>query len=145
MADAQPTETVADTPAIGWDTLTNFVSTILKTLELHIWPEQGFLIELQPVVLPMLYKTKTDTEDDKIVDELMFMLTVGLQGKAFEWRYRIEFDVWWDDDAKGYRAAIVDVIKPGSTPLTPPGDFVRPKVGIVVCFDEEAEDAVSVD
>jgi hypothetical protein len=136
-SDAEPAPIDAAEPVpVGWDTLTSFVSSVLKTLELHIWPDKGYLIELEPVVLPLLYATPTGVEDDRILQELFFMLTIGLQGKAFEWRYRIDFDAWWDEEAKGYRAAIIDVVKPGVTPLSPPGDFVRPKVGIVVCFED---------
>jgi hypothetical protein len=98
----------------GWEQLTQFIQMFVGHMETYIWPIDP-LADVHPTMLPFLYKPAGDVPDDKFLSELLYLLTIGLQGQAFGWRYKMLFDVHWNDSKKGYMAELTGITKIGAS------------------------------
>lgn len=99
----------------GWETLHKMLETLMGHLETHIWPTDPDA-DVYPTLLPFVYKTPTDEPDEKFLKELLYLLTIGLQGQGFGWKYKMLFDIHWNATRKGYQAELTSVRRvPDST------------------------------
>jgi hypothetical protein len=71
-------------------------------MERVIWPMDPDADIAPKSLMPFQYGTPTDEEDMNTLKTLMVMLTIGLQGQAFAWKYKFDFDVVWSSEAKAY-------------------------------------------
>jgi hypothetical protein len=71
-------------------------------MERVIWPMDPEA-DIQPKsLMPFRYGTPTGEEDMDVLKTLMVMLTIGLQGQAFAWKYKFDFDVVWSSEQEAY-------------------------------------------
>lgn len=96
----------------GWATLTQFLQQFVGHMETYVWPVDP-LADIYPTMLPFLYKTEDGEQNERFLKELLYLLTIGLQGQGFGWRYKMLFDVHWNHTRKGYVAEITSIRKVG--------------------------------
>jgi hypothetical protein len=94
--------------ANGWEAFSTHIESLVKMFEKYIWPVDPEA-DLEPTQLPFAYATASGEEDEAVLRNLMIMLTLGLQGEAFKWRYKFDFDVVWDEEHAVYRVWINSV------------------------------------
>ena len=82
-------------------------------METHVWPIDPEA-DVHPTMLPFLYTTTTGKPDERFLKELLYLLTIGLQGQAFAWRYKMLFDVHWNETKNGYMAELTGISRVGS-------------------------------
>lgn len=91
-----------------WAQLTRFFERFLGHMETHVWPFDP-LADVHPTLLPFKYVTPDDKQDPKFEKELAYLLTIGLQGQAFAWKYKMAFDLYWNTALKAYQVELTSV------------------------------------
>jgi hypothetical protein len=86
----------------GWGAFTRHIEHLLGFMERAIWPVDPDADVMPHTLMPFEYHTETGEEDEKVLTSLMAMLTLGLQGQAFKWKYKFDFDVVFSAERKAY-------------------------------------------
>ena len=104
----------------GWETLTLFLQQFVGHMETYVWPVDPYA-DIHPTMLPFLYTTVDGEQDERFLKELLYLLTIGLQGQGFGWRYKMLFDVHWNHTKKGYLAELTSIrrVRPQEMPKPP--------------------------
>ena len=97
-----PVETATKTGEEGWKSFTTHIEKLLEMMEKCIWPVDPDADIMPHTLMPFSYGTPTDEEDEEVLKGLLMALTLGLQGQAFNWRYKFDFDVVWSTEDKAY-------------------------------------------
>jgi hypothetical protein len=92
----------------SWALLTRFFEKFLGHMETYVWPVDPEA-DVHPTMLPFVYTTPTREKDERFEKELCYLLTIGLQGQAFAWKYRMAFDLLWDTAERAYRVELTSV------------------------------------
>lgn len=92
----------------GWENLHKLLETLAGHMETYIWPKDPDA-DIYPTLLPFLYITPDGTQDEKFLKELLYLLTIGLQGQGFGWKYKMLFDIHWNETRKGYQAELTSI------------------------------------
>ncbi len=98
----------SDEAESGWGAFTRHMESLLHMLETSIWPVDAEA-DVMPTLMPFEYKTESGEEDERVLKSLLMMLTLGLQGEAFKWKYKFDFDVFWNEHAKAYNVILNSV------------------------------------
>jgi hypothetical protein len=112
-------EVPENTTGNGWEQLTQFIQTFTGHMETFVWPKDPFA-DIYPTMLPFVYCPPDGKQDERFLKELLYLLTIGLQGQAFGWRYKMLFDVHWNETRNGYMAEITSIQRVGA------GHFPKP-------------------
>jgi hypothetical protein len=86
----------------GWGVFTRHIESLCQFMERCIWPVDPDADIMPKTLLPFEYNTPDGKESEEVLKCLLGMLTVGLQGHAFSWKYKFEFDVVFSDERKAY-------------------------------------------
>lgn len=78
------------------------MENLLEFMERCIWPVDPDADIMPQTLMPYVYGTESGEEDENVLKSLLVMLTVGLQGQCFNWRYKMDFDVIWSTEQKAY-------------------------------------------
>lgn len=97
-----PVDITIESGADSWSSFTKHMEALLKMMEEKIWPIDPEADVLPHTLMPFVYGTESGEEDENVLKCLLCMLTLGLQGQAFNWKYKFDFDVLWSDEQKGY-------------------------------------------
>jgi hypothetical protein len=95
-------ETDIKSDADGWAAFTKHLENLIKFLETAIWPIDPEADIMPHTLMPFAYGTPTNEECEETLKCLLGALTLGLQGQAFQWRYKFDFDVVWSTERKAY-------------------------------------------
>jgi hypothetical protein len=85
-----PVDTDFEGEMHSWAAFTKHVENLLKMMETCIWPVDPDADVYPHTVMPLVYRTESGEEDEETLKQLMFMLTLGLQGEAFKWKYKFD-------------------------------------------------------
>lgn len=105
--------------------MTKFFEKFLGHMETYVWPVDP-LADIYPTLLPFQYKPPGDEQDDKFLKELCYLLTIGLQGQCFAWKYKMTFDLLWNSELKAYQVELTSVRKVGA------GEYPKPVSEVTV-------------
>ncbi len=94
----------------GWERLHKFLELFVGHMETHIWPIDP-RADVYPTMLPFLYVPPDRKQDERFLKELLFLLTIGLQGQGFGWKYKMLFDIHWNETQGGYQAELTGIRK----------------------------------
>jgi hypothetical protein len=95
-------ETDIKTGEEGWLAFTKHMENLIEMMERCIWPVDPDADIMPHTLMPFAYGTPTGEEDEETLKVLLAALTLGLQGTAFRWRYKFDFDVAWSDERRAY-------------------------------------------
>jgi hypothetical protein len=95
-------ESINDLGHGGWGAFTKHMEGLLAFMEKVVWPMDPEADVAPQSLMPFFYKTDSGEEDMDVLKTLMVMLTIGLQGQAFHWKYKFDFDVVWSTHEKAY-------------------------------------------
>lgn len=94
----------------GWANLHKLLETLAGHMETHVWPHDPDA-DVYPTMLPFIYTTEDGKQDEKFLKELLFLLTIGLQGQGLGWKYKMLFDIHWNATKNGYMAELTSIRK----------------------------------
>lgn len=86
----------------GWSVFTKHMEALCEFMEKAIWPIDPEADIMPHTLMPFCYSTPDGKEDESTLKCLMGMLTLGLQGQAFAWKYKFDFDVIFSEEQKAY-------------------------------------------
>ncbi len=86
----------------GWGIFTTHIEKICEFFEKCIWPVDPEADIMPHCLMPFEYASPTGEECEETLKCLLGMLTVGLQGQAFAWKYKFDFDVVFSTERKAY-------------------------------------------
>lgn len=75
---------------------------LLEFMEKCVWPHDPEADIMPHTLMPFKYQTPTGKECEETLKCLLGMLTLGLQGQAFQWKYKFDFDVVFHSEEKAY-------------------------------------------
>lgn len=102
-----------------WELLTAFIQQFVGHMETFVWPVDP-LADIYPTKLPFIYTTASGEQDERFLKELLYLLTIGLQGQGFGWRYKMLFEIYWNETRKGYIAELTSIRRVGTPGLPKP-------------------------
>ena len=98
-----PVDSAIDNAATGgWALFTTHMEKLCEFMEKCIWPVDPDADIAEGALMPFRYETADGKEDENVLKTLLVMLTLGLQGQAFQWKYKMDFDVAWIEEQKAY-------------------------------------------
>jgi hypothetical protein len=65
-------------------------------------------------MLPFLYVPPENKQDERFLKELLYLLTIGLQGQGFGWKYKMLFEIHWNETRGGYMAELTGISRVGA-------------------------------
>ena len=101
----------------AWARFHKFMERFVGHMETHVWPKDEYA-DIYPTLLPFLYVPPGGEHDERFLKELLFLLTIGMQGQGFGWKYKMLFELHWNATQKGYVPELTSIrkIRPGEKP-----------------------------
>jgi hypothetical protein len=85
----------------GWARFHKFMENFVGHMETHVWPRDADA-DVYPTMLPFLYVPPGGEQNERFLKELLYLLTIGMQGQGFGWKYKMLFDLHWNATRGGY-------------------------------------------
>ena len=130
-----PVETAIDSEADGWAAFTKHMEHLIKFMEKTIWPIDPDADVMPHTLMPFAYGTPTDEECESTLKSLLAALTLGLQGQAFQWRYKFDFDVVWSTERKAYLVLLNSIRRMWNRGLSETAATIEPEAGSTAASD----------
>lgn len=115
-----PVETDFVSGADGWRVFTRHMEQLLEFMEKTVWPIDPEADVMPQCLMPFVYATESGEEDESVLKSLLLMLSLGLQGECFKWKYKFDFDVVFSNEKKGYLVLLNSVRREWNRGLSEP-------------------------